>query len=64
MKDPNNLIHSALMLKSKTDIILINFDDLENRESDSIKIAMAKYQTQFKYLFDRYCAMNNDKNSI
>ena len=50
--------------KSVTDITLISFDDLENREVDSIKIAMAKYQTHFKYLFDRYCAMSSDRISL
>ena len=41
-----------------------SLDDFENREVDSIKIAMAKYQTHFKYLFDRYCAMSSDKISL
>lgn len=45
------------LMKPKEGVLLIDFEELEDRERDEMRLLVGKYSNLFRYLFDRYTAV-------
>lgn len=57
-KQNNYLKRKYLSLPNKSGIALIEFETEEDRDKESVKLVLVKYNSLFTYMFDKYSSKN------